>query len=68
MMVFSAPLLNKWLQLVESPVHTSRMVWEAADDEQFKTSQPAARVISEIALGEPNYRMIKVSMVRNVNM
>lgn len=42
------------------------MVWEAADDEQFKTSQPAAGVISEIALGEPDYRTIKVSMGRNM--
>lgn len=50
-MVFSGPLLNRWLQLAKSPVHTIRMVCEDTDDEQSKTSQPAAGVMSEIALG-----------------
>lgn len=60
-MVFSGPLLNRWLQLAKSPVHTIRMVCEDTDGEQSKTSQPAAGVMSEIALGEPDYRGIRIT-------
>lgn len=35
------------------------MVCGAAEDEQFKTFQPAAGVISEMALTEPDYRVIR---------